>query len=63
MDLQRLAADFDRDGYVSAIDILTEPEAAGHRARMETVEAEHGPLHYKAKAHTILTSPWPRKSS
>lgn len=58
MTLTDLSQTYDRLGYLSPIDILTEAEAAAHRARMEAIEAEHGPVHYKAKTHTIMTSPW-----
>lgn len=57
-DPAALAAAYDRDGYVSGVEVVSEAEAAAHRARMEAAEAETGPLHYKAKAHTFLTSPW-----
>ncbi|MEL7463092.1 MAG: phytanoyl-CoA dioxygenase family protein [Pseudomonadota bacterium] len=45
-----------RDGYVSAVDILTPEEAAEHRARLEAGEAKVGSMHYKAKTHTVFTS-------
>lgn len=52
------AADiYARDGYVSGVPILTPDETAHHRARLEAAEAQIGGLHYKAKVHTILTSP------
>ena len=49
-----LAATYQRDGFASPISILSTDEAQAHRAKMEAVEAEHGPLHYITKAHTIL---------
>lgn len=48
--------DWDSKGYVSPVRILDDTGAASHRARMEAAEAEIGPLHYKSKAHTILSS-------
>jgi hypothetical protein len=45
------------DGFLSPVDILTADEALHHRAALEAAEAEVGPLHYKAKVHTILRSP------
>jgi len=51
-----LKADYDRDGFVSGVPILTRDEAAQHRARLEATEATVGGLHYKSKMHTILTS-------
>ena len=56
-DIAKLKSEYDRDGYISAIDILTTEEAARHRKMMEDAEAKIGPLHYQSKAHTILRSP------
>ncbi len=49
---------FARDGFVSPVDILTPWEAQTHRQRLEAAEQAAGPLHYKTKVHTILTSPY-----
>lgn len=57
-DLDRLMHTYRRDGYVSAIDILDEEEAARHRSAMEDAETQFGPVHYKTKIHTILRSPF-----
>ncbi|MEL6281210.1 MAG: phytanoyl-CoA dioxygenase family protein [Pseudomonadota bacterium] len=57
LDISSLADTYRRDGYVSAVDILTPDEAADHRRRLEEAEASFGSLHYRSKAHTILTSP------
>lgn len=46
-----------RDGYVAAVRIVSEAQAARHRAAMEQAEARAGPLHYRDKVHTILRSP------
>ena len=56
-DLQRIKSDYERDGYVSAVPLISETEAAAHRARLEEAETKVGNLHYKAKVHTLLTSP------
>lgn len=58
MDLETLTARFETDGYVSAVPLLTEEEALMHRAMLEDAEAAHGALHYKAKLHTVMTSPF-----
>jgi hypothetical protein len=49
-----LAGEYERNGFVTGIPVLTPQEAAGYRAQMEAVEAEYGPLHYKSKMHTLL---------
>ena len=54
---QDCADSYARNGYVSGVPILTGAEAAEHRRRMEAAEAQIGSLHYKSKAHTVLTSP------
>ena len=58
MNIDQIAADYERDGYVSAVPILTEAEAAQHRAQLEAHEAAQGQIHYKAKLHTVITSPY-----
>ncbi|MDX1424890.1 MAG: phytanoyl-CoA dioxygenase family protein [Kiloniellales bacterium] len=55
--LQQAADQYARTGFLSPVEILSAAEAADHRARLEAAEAEIGPLHYKAKVHTILRSP------
>lgn len=57
MDTKALAESYNRDGYVSGVPIIDAGEAAVHRAQMEAAERQLGQsLHYKSKAHTILTS-------
>ena len=48
---------YERNGFLSPIEILSTEEAANHRAQMEEAEKKIGPLHYKTKVHTILRSP------
>lgn len=57
-EFDRWASDYERDGYVSGVPIVSADEAASHRKRLEDAEAQMGSLHYKSKAHTILTSPF-----
>ncbi|MGI9374305.1 MAG: phytanoyl-CoA dioxygenase family protein [Hyphomicrobiales bacterium] len=56
-DITKLKSDYERDGYISAIDILSAQDATRHRKIMEDAETKIGPLHYQSKAHTILCSP------
>ena len=58
MNIDQIAADYERDGYVSAVPILTEAEASRHRAQLEAHEEAQGQIHYKAKLHTVMTSPY-----
>ncbi|MCP4329320.1 MAG: phytanoyl-CoA dioxygenase family protein [Alphaproteobacteria bacterium] len=51
-------AAFERDGFLSAVDILDLDEVADHRRRLEDAEASHDGLHYVSKVHTILRSPF-----
>ena len=55
--LSELAGRYQADGYLSPVGIISEGDAAEHRARMEIAEVRFGPLHYKTKIHTVLTSP------
>ena len=57
MDLRQIADSYAENGFVSAIDIVSETEAWEHRNELEQAEARHGPLHYKAKMHTVMRSP------
>ncbi|MEM7291066.1 MAG: phytanoyl-CoA dioxygenase family protein [Pseudomonadota bacterium] len=56
-DLSKIKSDYERDGYVSGIELLSHEDAISHRDRLETAEAQFGNMHYKSKAHTFLTSP------
>jgi len=47
---------YDKDGYLSPIDIITKDEAKNHRNRLELAENKIGSLHYKSKVHTIIKS-------
>ena len=57
-ELGRIADRYARDGYVSGVRIMGEETAAVHRRRLEEAEAQVGLLHYKAKVHTVLRSPF-----
>ena len=56
LDLDRIVSDYNRDGYVAGVPILTAEETASHRKRLEDAEAIAGPMHYQSNIHTILTS-------
>jgi ectoine hydroxylase-related dioxygenase (phytanoyl-CoA dioxygenase family) len=57
INLNQIATDYQRDGYVAGIPILSPDEAMDHRQRLEDAEAKVGSLHYQSNVHTILTSP------
>lgn len=54
---ESLRSRYERDGFLSGIDILGSAEALAHRQAMEAAEARIGALHYRAKIHTIALSP------
>lgn len=58
MSVNNLAARSHRDGVLWPSDIITAEGATLHRARLTAAEAVVGSLHYAAKVHTLLTSPW-----
>ena len=49
---------YDRQGFLSPVDVLSAAQARRHRRHLEDAEQRIGPLHYKAKMHTILRSPY-----
>ena len=53
-----VGAQFRRDGFAAPVRVLDPDEAQRHRARMEAIEAEIGPVHYQDKMHLISTSAW-----
>ena len=53
----KLAENYQKQGFVSGIQIISAREARAHRYRLEYAENQVGALHYKSKVHTILTSP------
>ncbi|MEM0946341.1 MAG: phytanoyl-CoA dioxygenase family protein [Pseudomonadota bacterium] len=57
MDIATQAEAYRRDGYAT-LRIIEEDEAAAHRAILEDAESTHGALHYKAKMHTVMRSPY-----
>ena len=58
LEIANYANRYDRDGFVSPIPFFSAVEATDHRQIMEDTEARIGNLHYKAKVHTILRSPF-----
>ena len=57
-DMDNIQQAWDENGFITGVDIYSEEEAYRHRKRLEEAEAQIGSLHYKTKAHTILTSPY-----
>ena len=56
-NLDQIKSDYEQDGYVSGIQLLTQQDADHHRQKLESAEADFGNMHYKSKIHTLLTSP------
>jgi len=46
-----------QQGFLSPIDVIDEATAAGHRVALELAEEQVGPVLYKAKMQTVMTSP------
>ncbi len=57
MTIAQRAEAYRRDGYTT-LRIVDAAEAARHRAVLEAAEAQRGALHYKAKMHTVMRSPY-----
>jgi len=58
INFRKFRHDFERDGFVSGIDVISSEDAARHRDAMEAAETAFGNVHYKTKVHTILRSPF-----
>lgn len=58
LNLASYRPNYYQDGFLSPIRLFSAEEAARHRRIMENAEAKIGNLHYKAKVHTILRSPF-----
>jgi hypothetical protein len=52
------SSEFLRDGFLSPVDIIDAQTAESHRRRLEQAESEFGPIHYKPKIYSLLTSPF-----
>lgn len=50
--------DYQRDGYLAPIPVVSTAEAVEHRHQLEAVEAEMGSMHYQFKVHTVMSSPY-----
>ena len=57
MNLQPMTSRYERDGFVYPVDIIDLDQAHRHRRQLEHAESVVGPLHYRSKIHTLLTSP------
>jgi len=56
-DIAKIKSDYERDGYVSGVQLLDKKQAIHHRKKLEDAEARFDNMHYKSKIHTLLTSP------
>lgn len=56
-DIAKIKSDYERDGYVSGVQLLDKEQAIHHRKKLEDAEARFDNMHYKSKIHTLLTSP------
>ena len=58
LKIASLSAQYQKDGFVSAVDVVSAETALKHRQSLELAESKVGPLHYMSKIHTILQSPF-----
>jgi len=49
---------YDEQGFLTGVPIISPAEALLHRANLELVEAQRGPMHYQYKVHTVMQSPY-----
>ena len=57
LDIDNVAATYEKDGYVSPVRLISEQDAIHHRGLLEKAETSFGNMHYRSKIHTIHTSP------
>ena len=53
-DIKLLKKKYDKEGFISPIQIISIEEAKTHRKKIENVEKKIGSLHNVNKVHTIL---------
>ena len=52
--MKSLKTQFEDDGYFSPLRLIDTKKASYYRNKLETIEKNTGPLHYKFKIHTVL---------
>ena len=57
LDIDNVAATYEKNGYVSPVRLISEQDAIHHRGLLEAAETSFGNMHYRSKIHTIHTSP------
>ena len=58
LETTRLVRDYERDGFVTSVKVLSDEEIASHKVDLERAEAQLEFLHYIWKIHTFLRSPY-----
>lgn len=54
--LNKYKRDFDQNGFISPVRIISKDDATKHRKILEKTESKLGNMHYQSKLHTILRS-------
>ena len=54
----QITENYDQDGFITGVNVLSTEEVSIHRAALEQAEKKIGSLHYLSKIHTILRSPY-----
>ena len=55
-DLLAYREEYEKNGFLNAVNIMPEEDAKKHANAVEVAEKKIGPLHYKPKMHTLMTS-------
>ena len=53
MNIDNVAATYEKNGYVSPVRLISEQNAIHHRGLLEEAETSFGNMHYRSKIHTI----------
>ncbi len=49
---------YESQGFISPVDVVSREEAQQHREILEDVESRIGSQHYENKIHTVMSSPF-----
>ena len=56
MEVNDYRSSFQKNGFISPVDIIDVDQVFSHRKKLEEAEDVLGSLHYKSKVHTIIKS-------
>ena len=55
---QQQRKEYQHNGFLFPIEVLSETGATQHNRRLEAIESQHGPMHYRVKPYLVFSSAW-----